>query len=126
MSDDLTVAEAADALGTSPQTVRRLLREGKVRGRREPWGNRFVWVPSRKGVAEFLSQYGRLDGRRRRRPATSGLHVAPDVAATSAPGLPRTGSAHAPRGAWRPWFLRPRGRATLVVVALGLPLVLVY
>ena len=27
-------------------------------------GKRFVWVPSRKGVDEFLSQYGRLDGRR--------------------------------------------------------------
>ncbi len=92
------MAEAAEALGTSPQTVRRLLRDGELRGRREPWGNRFVWVPSRKGVSEFLSQQGRLDGRRRRRPAT----------------------------VRRRWFLRPRGRATVVVVALGLPLLLVY
>src|SRR3954468_316673 len=37
MSDDLTVAEAADALGTTPQTVRRLLRHGELRGRRQPW-----------------------------------------------------------------------------------------
>src|SRR3954463_16580351 len=104
MSDDLTVAEAADALGTSPQTVRKLLRDGELVGRRQPWGDRFVWVPSRKGVSEFLSQQGRLDGRRRRRPA---------------------GPAHA-RPVRRPWFLRPRGRAALVVVALGLPLLLVY
>ena len=66
-SDDLTVDQAADALGTSPQTVRRLLREGELQGRRKPWGTRFVWVPSRRGVDEFLSQHGRLDGRRRAR-----------------------------------------------------------
>lgn len=69
MPDDLTVTQAADALGTSPQTVRTLLREGELRGRKEPWGSRYVWVPSRKGVDAFLSQHGRLDGRRRRRPS---------------------------------------------------------
>ena len=106
------MAEAADALGASPQTVRRLLRDGELRGRRQPWGNRFVWVPSRAGVSEFLSQQGRLDGRRRRRPATGELRGVPDVTA--------------PRPVRRPWFLRPRGRAALVVVALGLPLPLVY
>src|SRR6185503_18550562 len=100
VSDDLTVAEAADALGTSPQTVRRLLRDGELRGRRQPWGNRFVWVPSRKGVGEFLSQHGRLDGRRRSPPASDAHATVP---------------AAAPRG---PWFLRLRGRAALVVVAL--------
>src|SRR4051812_2013795 len=110
MSDDLTVAEAADALGTSPQTVRRLLRDGELRGRRQSWGNRFVWVPSRKGVSEFVSHHGRLDGRRRGRAAT---------------GLLRPGPASA-RPVRRPWFLRPRGRAAVVVVALGLPLLLVY
>ena len=70
MADDLTVEDAADALGTTPQTVRTLLRKGELRGRKQPWGSRFVWVPSRKGVAEFLSQYGRLDGRRRRHPGS--------------------------------------------------------
>jgi excisionase family DNA binding protein len=44
MSDDLTVTEAADALGTSPQTVRTLLRNGELRGRKQPRGRRYVWV----------------------------------------------------------------------------------
>jgi hypothetical protein len=99
-TDDLTVAEAAAALGTSPQTVRKLLRVGELSGRKQAWGGRFVWVPSRKGVDEFLSQYGRLEGRRR--------------------GWPR---AAAPRA---PFFRGPRGRATVVVVVLGLPLLVVY
>src|SRR3954471_4901885 len=125
MSDDLTVAEAADALGTTPQTVRRLLRHGELRGRRQAWGSRFVWVPSRKGVCEFLSQQGRLDGRRRSWPATGKLGGAPDITAPGAPTSPRTGTAHA-RPVRRPWFLRPRGQATVVVVVLGLPLLVVY
>ena len=52
--DDLTVAEAAEALGTSPQTVRALLRKGELAGRKRPWGSRYVWVPSRAGVDYFL------------------------------------------------------------------------
>src|SRR4051794_2907456 len=32
----------------------------------------------------------------------------------------------APRPARRPWFLRPRGRAAVVVVVLGVPLMLAY
>src|SRR4026209_364042 len=67
VGDDLTVAEAADALGTSAQTVRTLLRKGELRGRKQAWGTRYVWVPSLKGVDEFLAQHGRLDGRRRHR-----------------------------------------------------------
>jgi excisionase family DNA binding protein len=125
VSDDLTVAEAADALGTSPQTVRRLLRDGELRGRRQPWGSRFVWVPSRKGVCEFLLQHGRLDGRRRGRAATGALRAVPDITAPRAPASPRQGPPHA-RPIRRPWFLRPRGRATVVVVVLGLPLLVVY
>ena len=124
-ADDLTVAEAADALGTSPQTVRRLLRDGELGGRRQPWGSRFVWVPSRKGVREFLSQYGRLDGRRRGRPATGQPRGFPEITA------PRASTSHGPgvaqaRPVRRPWFLRPRGRATVVVAVLGLPLLLFY
>jgi uncharacterized membrane protein (UPF0182 family) len=84
MQDDLTVAEAADTLGTSPQTVRALLRKGELRGRKQPWGSRFVWVPSRKGVEEFLSQNGRLDGRRRRHPGSIAGQVETVGAVTSA------------------------------------------
>src|SRR3954467_10236415 len=98
--DDLTVAEAAAALGTSAQTVRTLLRDGELSGRKQAWGSRFVWVPSRKGVDDFLSQYGRLEGHRRGRLPTD---------------VPRA-----------PFFLRPRGRATVVVVVLGLPLLVMY
>src|SRR3954470_18454062 len=108
MSDDLTVAEAADALGTSPQTVRRLLRDGELRGRREPWGNRFVWVPSRKGVCEFLSRHGRLGGSRRGRPATSMLDVTADITAPDAPASPSPDRPDA-RPVQGPWFFRPRG-----------------
>jgi uncharacterized membrane protein (UPF0182 family) len=98
--DDLTVAEAAAALQTSPQTVRKLLRDGELRGRKQAWGSRFVWVPSRKGVDEFLSQNGRLEGHRRGRPPAA---------------VPR-----------KPSFLGPRGRATVIVVVLGLPLLVFY
>src|SRR3954451_19019830 len=98
--DDLTVDEAAAALGTSPQTVRKLLRDGELTGRKQAWGSRFVWIPSRKGVDEFLSQHGRLEGRRRKRP-----------------------SAVASRA---PFFLGPRRRATVIVVVLGFPLLVFY
>jgi excisionase family DNA binding protein len=67
MTDDMTVAEAAEALGTSPQTVRALLRRRELEGRKLPRGRRHVWIPSRKGVDAFLSQHGRLGGRRRPR-----------------------------------------------------------
>ena len=152
MSDDLTVTEAAEALGTSAQTVRALLRKGELRGRRQAWGTRYVWVPSQKGVDEFLSQHGRLDGRRRRRrpsvarPAGNGRDVstagsvdapgitetldAPTITAPRAPRRPRPepyryiGVDTPPDS--RPFFLRPRGRATVVVVVLGVPLLLAY
>src|SRR6185295_362238 len=98
--DDMTVAEAAGALGTSPQTVRKLLRDGELTGRKQAWGSRFVWFPSRKGVDEFLSQNGRLEGRRR--------------------GRPRAALRRAP------FLRRPRARATVIVVVLGLPLLVAY
>src|SRR6476660_1306022 len=92
MRDDLTVSETADALGTSPQTVRTLLRTGELRGRKQQWGRRYVWVPSRKGVDDFLSQYGRLDGHRRRRLSTGARleEAVPVVSAKDAPpdGVP--------------------------------------
>ena len=156
MSDDITVTQAADALGTSPQTVRTLLRNGELRGRKQARGKRYVWVPSRKGVDEFLSQYGRLDGRRRTRPPpvarlgeaadTVPLAGRADAPSTSVPRAPpwdappitapraRASARPDPFGydeahagpARRPFFLRPRGRATVAVVVLGLPLLLAY
>jgi excisionase family DNA binding protein len=99
-SDDVTVAEAAAALQTSPQTVRKLLRDGELRGRKQAWGSRFVWVPSRKGVDEFLSENGRLEGRRRGRPP--------------------------PAVSKKPFFLGPRRRAAVIVVVLGFPLLVFY
>jgi uncharacterized protein len=80
--DYLTVDEAATALGTTPQTIRTLLRKGELRGRKQPWGSRFVWIPSRKGVDEFLSQNGRLDGRRRRHARSAATVEEPAGAAT--------------------------------------------
>jgi len=139
--DDLTVIEAAEALGTSPQTVRTLLRKGELPGRKRPWGSRYVWVPSRQGVDDFLSQNGRLDGHRRRSPR-------PVVRREAAVGAsPRTATADVPPASSldvvpfpepdsdpedpgmsdsRPFVLRPRGRATVVVVVLGVPLALMY
>jgi excisionase family DNA binding protein len=104
-SDDLTVSEAAEALGTSPQTVRRLLRDGELRGRKEPWGNRFVWVPSRTGVEEFLSEHGPLNGRRR-------LRASPEAVPDPAPVPPSAG--------------RPRERALVMLAVVGPPLVFMF
>ena len=134
MRDDLTVGETADALGTSPQTVRTLLRTGELRGRKQRWGNRYVWVPSRKGVDDFLSQYGRLDGhRRRRRPPGARRGQAHDVRPVTAlrplasptPDPYRDDDGYV-RQASGPFFLRPRGRATFAVVVLGVPLLVAY
>ena len=133
--DDLTVGEAADALGTSPQTIRALLRKGDLRGQRRSWGARYVWVPSRQGVDDFLSEHGRLDGHRRRRsPQVLRLEELPEAVPTDTPEPAPAASIPAPRegapesipapehSASRPFVLRPRGRATVVVVALGVPL----
>ncbi|WP_432476128.1 UPF0182 family protein [Nocardioides sp. GXQ0305] len=113
--DGLTVAQAAEELGTSPQTVRALLRKGELDGRQRPWGSRYVWEVSRPGLDEFLDRYGRLDGHRRQ-PRT-----------TPAPAAGALDSLLAERPpAPRPFLLRPRGRATLVVVVAGLPLLVVW
>ena len=145
--DDLTVNEAAEALGTTPQTVRALLRRGELRGRQRAWGSRYVWVPSRKGVEEFLAAYGRLEGRRRRAATASPVDVpavtgplaepATDEAASRPASVEATPVAVRPRpsepdvpGAGqqsgRPFVLRVRGRATVVVVVLGVPMAVAY
>jgi uncharacterized protein len=133
------VREAADALGTSPQTVRALLRKGELRGRRQPWGRRYVWIPSRKGVDEFLSEYGRLDGHRRpRAPRPESIETAVGLVAPTDATVPRLGmpapSARAEQDPFRldwtparprqrPLLLRPRVRATAFLLVVGLPLV---
>ena len=53
--------------------------------------SRFVWVPSRKGVCEFLSQQGRLDGRRLGRAANGELRGVPDITARVAPHVASPG-----------------------------------
>ena len=111
MGDDLTVVETAEALGTSPQTVRTLLRNGELRGDKRAWGQRYVWEVRRDAVDEFLAAYGRLDGHRR--PGRS-FPTVPIVSFVPDP-VDR-----------RPFVLRPRGRATVVVVVLGVPMVLAY
>ncbi|WP_167305914.1 UPF0182 family protein [Nocardioides euryhalodurans] len=70
---------------------------------------------SRQGLDDFLSEYGRLDGRRR--PARS-----PSVPAEASFDALLRPAAPDPR----PFILRPRGRATVVVVLLGLPMVAAY
>ena len=133
--DDLTVAEAAEALGTSAQTVRALLRTGELPGRKQPRGGRHVWVPSRSGVDAFLSEHGRLDVRRRRHqrlapheditgPVPSAAGDAPPH--TETPSDARLPFATVEQQTLRPFVLRPRGRATVVVVVLGVPLLLAY
>ncbi len=130
MQDDLTVTEAAEALGTSRQTVRALLRKGELHGRKQAWGNRYVWVLSRRGVDEFLSQYGRLDGRRRSQPS-QGKRVEETVEIVTAAARaesPPLDMARSPEPAItesvpRSRFLRPRVRATVFLLVVGLPVI---
>jgi uncharacterized membrane protein (UPF0182 family) len=139
MGNYRTVANAAEALGTSPQTVRTLLRKGELAGRKRAWGDRYLWEVSQEGIDNFLLQFGRLDGHRRPRrvePAEEPVvgDVPPDLLPSSPDPLPILPSRDAadpfaeperePRR--RPFVLRPRGRATVVVVVLGVPLCLAY
>ena len=151
--DDLTVPEAAAELGTSPQTVRALLRKGDLGGRKEPWGNRYRWVTSRGDVDAFLAVHGRLDGHRRRRappvvvareeasresPPPFGADVSteappeaiPSEAPSETPWLfdpePPPSVPEPEHSPTRPFVFRPRGRATVVVVVLGVPLLIAY
>ena len=139
MRGGLTVAEAAEALGTSPQTVRALLRKGQLRGEQRPWGSRYVWEVSPEGLEEFLSAV-RAPRRApplaraatRRRGASRGGGSCPGGRRRAAPpgGLTRAQPATTDddrartRRRPRPFVLRPRGRATVVVVVLGVPLLL--
>lgn len=152
MRGDLTVAEAALALGTSPQTIRTMLRKGQLQGTKRPWGTRYVWEVSADGLDEFLAEYGRLDGRRRTRTAAPVPVTAVDVlpGGPDSPDSPdstdRTDELELettpslagltelledepepePDRDRRPFVLRPRGRATVMVVLLGVPLLVAH
>src|SRR4051812_8614798 len=165
MPGEVSVAEAAVLLGTSPQSVRTMLRSGELAGEKRAVGSRFVWVVRQDAIDELLTRPTRLNGLARPgrvipTPATLPLD-GPDAGAAAparhapgpAPGLsidelldstalvsgvpltredlsraapPRAEPADATVGRGerrhRPWFLRPRGRATLVLVVLGIPL----
>jgi uncharacterized protein len=142
MRGDLTVAEAALALGTSPQTIRTMLRKGQLPGRQRPWGSRYVWEVSSTGLDAFLAEHGRLDGQRRTHRVTAPgtqdvaidvgtgawsteLHVAPPPAEDVAPAAEPVDVARVlpPAADTRPFVRRPRGRATVISVVLGVPLV---
>ena len=126
----------AEALGTSPQTVRTLLRKGELRGQKVAWGTRYVWTVSQEAVDEFLAEHGRLDGRRRSSRSTApGLvqespAVAGDAAARRESPPPGGGisllEAQDAHPYTRPFVLRPRGRATVVVLVVGVPLLVAY
>jgi uncharacterized membrane protein (UPF0182 family) len=145
MRGPLSVDDAAEALGTSAQTVRTMLRKGELRGERRPWGSRYVWHVSADGLQEFLAEYGRLEGGRRsarspkpadagavlglidtatRSPAVSDADAKPECGSVTSDiiGVAEDQSIHDSR----PFFLRPRGRATVMVVVLGIPLLLAH
>lgn len=131
------MAEAAEVLGTSPQTVRTLLRKGELRGHKRAWGAREVWVVDEDSVVAFLEEFGRLDGGRRRPPKSP-----PPPVQTSAPPSPEPGSGadeshdlgwedlsepvEVPASGSGPLLLRPRVRAAAVLVALGIPVLATY
>ena len=131
------MAETAEVLGTSPQTVRTLLRKGELRGHKRAWGAREIWVVDEDSVVAFLEEFGRLDGGRRRPAATPPPQVQTSTAPPPAPGAgaeesPELGWEHlsepveVPAGRARPLLLRPRVRATAALVVLGIPVLVTY
>ncbi len=125
------MAEAAETLGTSPQTVRSLLRKGELEGEKRAWGSRYVWIVRADSLDDFLSQYGRLDGRRRSpRSPPDGPPVPPPPVTTLDTlldtGEPVTEGPAAERPRRLPAVLRVRGRATVVVLVVGAPALAAY
>ncbi|WP_081790517.1 UPF0182 family protein [Nocardioides sp. URHA0032] len=132
MRGHLTVDEAARALGTSPQTVRTLLRTSQLQGSKRAWGSRYVWEVSDEGLETFLARYGRLDGVRRRGPVAPAALVLRDERAL-VPLVPDGEPEPEPEPEepeeppdLRPLLLRPRARATAMVVVLGPVLLVTY
>ena len=139
--DDLTVAEAAEALGTSPQTVRALLRKGELARPQAAVGKSVRLGSQSAGVDYFLS-HARATGRSSPTPGASSAPAeeAPRLFLRAAAEASRRHTAcrrnsartrccrfeAVERPVQRPFVLRPRGRATVVVVVLGVPLLLAY
>lgn len=65
MSDDISTADAARRLNTTPPTVRRLLERGDLTGRQEARGGRFSWRVSEASLEKYLDAHGPFAGRRR-------------------------------------------------------------
>jgi hypothetical protein len=65
MADGMSAAEAAEALGTTAVTVRKLCERGRLAGTKEPWGSsRFRWAIDPKSVDEFAREGGLRKPRR--------------------------------------------------------------
>lgn len=118
VTGELSVAEAALALGTSARTVRAMLRSGTLTGASWSSGSQVTWVVHRESVESYLRAHGRSPV------IVFGPPVSPP------PSNPPTQVAPpgaAPRGRWRlPWFLRVRGRATVIVLLVGVPALIAY
>lgn len=134
MQGHLTVSEAARILGTSPQTVRTLLRNSQLQGTKRAWGSRYVWEVNGESLEAFLRQYGRLDGGRRRTKAAPaaveppvGQRPVPVASPLAAPDVDSEGGFDVEEPPdLRPLLLRPRGRATVMVIVIGVPLLGAY
>lgn len=74
----LTTAQAAEVLGTTSTTVRKLALEGVLDCKITPRPRRQRWSISEHSVHAYLAQHGRIDLRRRKRtaPASSDALVA--------------------------------------------------
>lgn len=57
----LSTTAAAIALGTTSQTVRRLIADGTLRATRQKLGQRFAWRVDPSSVAAHLTEHGRYD-----------------------------------------------------------------
>lgn len=68
MQDGISTAEAANRLGTSEPTVRRMLESRELVGEREEVGKKFRWRIDPDSVTEYLASNGRFLGGRRKRP----------------------------------------------------------
>lgn len=63
----LTVAQVAERLGAHPETIRRWLAAGRLRGTL-PGGDRFGWRIRESDLDAFLSAHEPGDGERREEP----------------------------------------------------------